>query len=425
MERFDAIVFGDGPAGYAAALAIRGSGKQVLVLRPAGEAPSEEALGSGFVYRTSRDPALPLGLLEPVGERYLSEIRWVMLEPGGSTTIDCRDPSWERPVPIAYATTRLELRAKLSTAAEKAGVEIRQDTADASRVASSPGSEGGDTFGGSAFQAPVTVRTMFGSGGPIARPNAGREVDRVAEQSFHLTSAQWESRLSLRPSQGVAFEILPVATGPLVRGFLITRQDQVSLGAILHAPSQVSSDALLRSILGEIRGHPSIAPLLRDAQSDGVNCYSLPNGTATPPAAYGPGFLRAGAALGTPCFDGIRPLRLDLEVRSGWVAGTAIAQMDGGSLGTRNLGRNYTALLRSSGLVEEAARMRAILRDVSWNPKLIRRYPILFSRLLHELMHESGAPKRSVRSTILKVQKATQVGRISMALDGLRTGGVL
>jgi electron transfer flavoprotein-quinone oxidoreductase len=427
VERFDAIVVGLGVAGCAAALATGRAGKRTLLLGASGNGPEKEEDGSGFLFHAHQDGILSPEMLSTCGERHLSEIRWMALRPGGSTTVDFRDPGWERPFPSAYSLSRSRLQSWLVEAAEKAGVEVRRDHSVEKLAPRGTGGIEGVRSNGGTIEAPVTLLTRREEARWLQPSSDLGTEDRILEETFQLTPPQIESRFGLRPQQGIAWEILPEfkPPAPLARAFLATRRDQFSLGVIRHGPATAPPDAPLESVLSALRSHTSIAPLLREASSLGVRMYSLPNGVYGTRTPFGAGYLLTGGALGLPTFDGIRPLRLDIELRSGWVAGSAISQGPASANSSMALGRDYMARLRSAGLIEEATRMRSILRHVTWNADLWNRYPLLLERLLHEMMTETGAPKRSVRSTIREAQKATQVGWATLIRDALRMGGTL
>jgi electron transfer flavoprotein-quinone oxidoreductase len=427
VERFDAVVVGAGLAGAAAALALGKAGRRTLLQgEPTSEGESEAA-GSGFLY-CGHLGATPLPeFLRTSGERHLTEIRWVVLRPGGSASVDYRDPAWEGRSSTAYAVSRSQIQSWLLEAAEKAGVEIRRDAGTERRSSGENDNQSGAGVGGTSLEAPATVLTRAVDRAP--RPSGGeaRGDDRVIEEAFQLSSTAIDRRFSLSPRQGIAIEFLPELppNSPLFRAFLTTRREQISLGVILHAAGVEAPDSVLASSLLSLRSHPAVTPLLREATSLGARLYSIPNGRRRPEPLTRAGYLRAGNALGLPIFDGIRPIRLDFEVRSGWAAGTAISNIPPGQATGRTLAQSYRTELRKSGLLEEAVRTRATLKRVTWNSGLWARYPSFVDGLLHEMMTETGAPKRSVRSTVRQVQKAKRLGRATLARDMLRSGGAL
>jgi electron transfer flavoprotein-quinone oxidoreductase len=427
MDRFDAIIVGTGLAGCAAAVALGKAGRRTLWVGPPPPDPGAEAGGSGLLYTRRLDPTLSAELPGTGAERHLTEIRWVVLRLGGSASVDFRDPAWEHPTQAASLVSRPTVQSWLFEAAAKAGVEIRRERSVESLVSHGARGVSGIRVGDAEIEAPVTVLTR--RDGRPEQPSsgaAGRE-DRVIEEAFQLSSALIDRRFSLGPQQGIAFEILPerAAASPSYRAFITTHREQLRLGVILHAPEFGSADSMLRSTFTNLRSHPTIAPLLRDAASLGTSHYGIPNGTGPLAGPSGAGFLRAGEALGLPIFDGIRPIRLDIELRSGWAAGQAISKTSVGPTTLRTVGDAYRSELRSTGLLAEARRMRAILGNVTWNPDLSARYPIFLDRLLHEMMTETGAPKSSVRSTVRRVQKASRLGVTTLVRDALRMGGSL
>ncbi len=156
----------------------------------------------------------------------------------------------------------------------------------------------------------------------------------VAEASHHTLGVKEvldlprpviDERFGLRGDEGVDIEMLGCTRGIPGGGFLYTNADTVSLGVVLSLTHLAEAKVRPEELIADLKGHPSIAPYLRDATLREYSAHLIPEGGYdTMPVMATDGMLVAGDAAAMTLAAGLWLEGVNFAIGSGLAAGRAI-----------------------------------------------------------------------------------------------------
>jgi electron transfer flavoprotein-quinone oxidoreductase len=283
--------------------------------------------------------------------------------------------------------------------------------------------------GGETMTAPVTIladgtNSRLSLGTPIRpEPHLRAEVTELGiKEVYRLDAGTIEDRFGVAPGEGHAEEwvagIFP--EGVMAGGFVYTNQDTVSLGILVQLQSLFGKNLASHDMIEQFRAHPAIAARIRGAELVEYGAKLISSGWSSRPAAFhGDGWMVAGDTAGFVFSNGLVIQGMNYAIRSGIEAAeTALAAKAANDASAPRLAE-YDRRLEATGVLPDF-RNYARLDHLKWNPEIYSAYPRFATELLHQIMTETGLPKRPVRELLRKAQKQAGVRTTSLVRDGVR-----
>lgn len=425
-DDFDAIVVGAGMAGCAAAIRLAKGGANVLLLERGAE-PGTKNLSGGVLWGHDLDAILPNWWQGMPVERHIVRKRFGFLTADRALSLDFEDGDWKKSPYVGFSVLRSRTDAWLAKQAEAAGATV---------VASVPvdhlnweGSKAhGVVQGGEVMTAPVTIvadgaNSRLSLGTPI-RPEPHLRADATElgiKEVFRLDPSVIEERFQLDPGEGHAEEWVTgmFPEGVFGGGFLYTNRDTLSVGLILNIASLYDRGVYSTELIEQYKLHPAIASRLKGAELVEYGAKMISTGWASRPAAFhGDGWMIAGDAAGFVYSNGLVIQGMNYAVRSGLAAAETALEARGASDASAARLAGYDRRLESTGVLPDFRELER-MDSVKWNPRIYSLYPKFVNQLFHEIMTESGAPKRPMRRLARSVQRASGVSTARLLRDGI------
>ncbi len=425
-DDFDAIVVGAGMAGASAATRLAQGGANVLLLERGAEAGAKN-LSGGILWGNDLDRILPGWQSAMPLERHIVRKRFGLLTADSAASFDLENGAWRTAPYVAHSVLRARTDAWLAKQAEAAGATV-VTSVPVERLHWEGTRVHGVVQGGETMTAPVTIladgaNSRLALGTPI-RPNArlsGEATELGIKETYALDAAAIEDRFQLAPGEGHAEEWVTGLFPPGVMGggFLYTNRDTLSVGIIVQIGSLFGKQVASHDLIERFKAHPAIQSRLRGAELVEYGAKLISSGWASRPAAFhGDGWMVAGDAAGFVFSNGLVIQGMNYAVRSGLEAAeTALAAKSAGRSGGDPLAE-YDRRLEATGVLPDF-RDFARMDRVKWNPRFYTVYPKFATSLLHDLMTETGTPKKPLRRILREAQRASGIGWTTLLRDGV------
>jgi electron transfer flavoprotein-quinone oxidoreductase len=425
-DDFDAIVVGAGMAGSSAALRLAKGGANVLLIERGAE-PGTKNLSGGVLWGNDLEQIVPGWQSEMPVERHLVRKRFGFLTPGNALSFDLEDGSWKEPPYVAHTVLRSRTDAWLAKKAEEAGatvvpsVPVERLNWEGSRVH-------GVVQAGETMTAPVTIvadgtNSRLTLGTPI-RTESRLSIEATElgiKELYRLDPKTIEERFQVGPGEAHAEEWVAAIFSPgvMAGGFVYTNRDTISVGLVVSLRSLFGRQLASHDMIEQFRSHPAIQARLRGAELVEYGAKLISAGWASRPAAFhGDGWMVVGDAAGFVYSNGLVIQGMNYAVRSGIEAAeTALAARSVGDASATRLAE-YDRRLGSSGILDDF-RDLARLDPVKWNPRVYAEYPRFATALLHEMLTETGRPKRPLRRIVRAAQKGSGIPTTALIRDGI------
>ncbi len=411
-DRVDVVIVGGGLAGLAAAAGLAQSGIGVRLYdhghfegRPGG------GIVSGLTLGPLGGPSVPM---EVPFDRNVGERRWLFLTRTGDVALDFLDAPSPMPSEGLHTVRTSTLAPWLASRARTLGADLRPGTAVEALRRDARGDVAGIRVGGAEVEALVTI---LADGGTLrATPNVPLRPAsvQVAEAFWTLPARSVSARFGARAGTGTVVEALfgDLAPEGPAGGYLLPFRSGVAVGAVVGKAAAPAGGA--PELLERFERHPSVAPLLKDGQRGSVTRTELADRPEVGRPLSGPGFLAVGTAGGLAAVSATRFLAVEAAIRSGSIAGEvardAVINRDASALRLSA----YPLSLRTDGLLGELRAARDSGRRYRSAPGVARGVPKAVNALMHELMTESGGPKRRILPTVRAVRRKEKLSRSTL-----------
>ncbi|MRS14134.1 FAD-dependent oxidoreductase [Enterobacteriaceae bacterium RIT691] len=382
-DDFDLIIIGAGIAGSTCALLCARAGLSVLFVER-GEQPGCKNLSGGRLYGYAFTDILPDFLTKAPLERQITRENFSLLTTDNATTL-CA----ENPASASWSVLRARFDPWLAAEAEAAGAQLLCGvTVDAlheenQRVA-------GVVCDGEVLKAKVVVLAE-GANSLLAEQHGllpRRSFNGMAlgiKETLALDAARLEERFHLEGNEGAAWLFSGQICGTKPAGaFLYTNKQSLSLGIVAPLTSLREGPAAASSLLENLKNHPSLRPLLRDAQTLEYGAHLVPEGglSSVPLQKAGEGWLLVGDSLRTCINTGVTVRGMDMAVLGAKAAAQAII----GHVQSPQipLQLQYEQQIAASVLWQQLQRYRhvpALLQSEAW----YRQWPVFAQRVMQDL----------------------------------------
>lgn len=432
MADFDAIVVGAGPAGSAAALTLARAGRSVCLLER-GPFPGAKNMYGGVIYGRILDDLIPSWWEEAPIQRWVTRRGTVVMTETQALTVDYRTTAWGQ-APYNGATAhRADFDAWLADHAVAAGATLVCSTTATGLIRRDGRVVGVETDRPDGrLHAPIVIACdgvnsfLAKEAGLYHHPDA-HHFTLGAKEVLRLGRDEIDKRFNLTGREGADLEIVGCTRGIPGGGFVYTNLDSVAVGVVLSVTDLAASRLRPEDVIGDLKGHPMIAPLVAGGQLEEYSAHLIPEaGWNMMPELSTGGMLVAGDAAALCLATGIWLEGVNFAIASGAVAGEAADQaIAAGDTSAAFLGR-YQRALEESFVLRDHRRLRRapglVLSD-----RVQHRYPAMICGLVEGMFTVTNPePKRGVMALARQEARRTGVRVRDLAADAwtaLRTFG--
>lgn len=324
-DDFDLIIIGAGIAGSTCALLSARAGLSVLLIER-GEQPGSKNLSGGRLYGYALADILPDFHTHAPLERRITREHFSLLTADGATTLGAQNPASP-----SWSLLRARFDPWLAAQAETAGAQLLCSvTVDA--LHREQGRITGVMCEGELLSARVVVLAEGANSllaeqqNLVSRPSMEQMALGIKE-TLALDPARIQERFHLEENEGAAWLFSGQICGTKPAGaFLYTNQQSLSLGIVAPLASLRNGPGSASSLLAKLKHHPTLRPLIRDAETVEYAAHLVPEGglNSVPLQRAGEGWLLIGDALRTCINTGVTVRGMDTAMLSAQAASQAL-----------------------------------------------------------------------------------------------------
>ncbi|MFK3661498.1 FAD-dependent oxidoreductase [Scandinavium sp. NPDC088450] len=416
-DDFDVIIIGAGIAGSTCALLCARAGLSVLLLER-GEQPGSKNLSGGRLYGYALADILPDFQRHAPLERTITRENFTLLTADGGTTL-----GGQNPVSPSWSLLRARFDPWLAAQAESSGVQLLCGVTveslyrENARVA-------GVVCEGEMIRARVVVLAEGANSllaeqqGFVSRPELHSMALGIKE-TLSLEAGRINDRFHLEANQGAAWLFSGQVCGTKPAGaFLYTNKQTLSLGVVASLTSLRNSPGEASGLLAKLKNHPSIRPLVREAETLEYGAHLVPEGglNSMPLQRAGEGWLLVGDTLRTCINTGVTIRGMDMAMLNAKAAAETLItyfQSPG-----KPLHQLYDQHLTRSALWQQLQRYRhvpALLQRESW----YRQWPTFTQVVLQEMTKAEAEANPALWRTLLR--QSRRFGPLRLGADMVRS----
>jgi electron transfer flavoprotein-quinone oxidoreductase len=427
-DKVDVIVVGAGPAGLSCAYTLAKNGVEVLVIERGGY-PGAKNMFGGIFFSPIMEKLFPDFVEEAPWERFVSKRRISFLAGDNEMSFEMRPGAFnEPPFNHSFLAKRARIDKWFAGKAEDAGINIicnycvRDFLYEDGKVI-------GITSGGDDDSLLADVVICAEGANSILSEKAGMrgkiepEKRSIAiKENIKFTQSVIEDRFGLTGREGAAYEYFGSSVqGLLGNGFIYTNTDSLSVGIgfSLSDFMENKNGKTPNDILEDFKGHPAVAPLLKDGRTTEYMAHMIPCDSFNRlPQLYRDGLLLVGDAAGllnTSFFhEGV-----NLAMASGvYAAETIIEAKEARDFTSATLSLYYDKLSKSF-VIQDLKNCKNFMSFLHSHKNIISDYPALFNEILVDYFRVSEKPKIEVKKEIFnKVRKNVNLTRMAGDMAG-------
>jgi electron transfer flavoprotein-quinone oxidoreductase len=422
-EPLDAVVVGAGPAGSAAALELARAGHSVLLLER-GPFPGSKNMYGGVIYGRILDGLIPRWWEQAPVQRWVTRRSTMLMTADQAVTVDYRSEAWGRPPHNGATAYRPDFDAWLAEQAVAAGATLVCSTTatgllrDGERVLGVRTDRPDGDLCARVVIACDGVNSFLAKEAGLYREVSAARYTLGVKETIALPRQVIDERFGVRGDHGVDIEIVGCTGGIPGGGFVYTNLDTVAVGLVLSLPAL---DTRPEELLGRLKAHPAIAPLVEGGEVKEYSAHVIPEaGLDMMPEPVGEGILVAGDAAAMCLAAGIWLEGVNFAIGSGAAAGRAAHRaLVNGDTSAVGLG-GYRARLESSFVMADHRRLRdaphLLMGDL-----VQRRVPGLVCDVAERMFHvDNPEPKPGLRRILREEMKRHGIRLTAAAREGLR-----
>ncbi|MDR1798430.1 MAG: FAD-dependent oxidoreductase [Bifidobacteriaceae bacterium] len=419
---FDVIVVGAGIAGCVTAYQLASGGHSVLLVERGAE-PGAKNLSGGVLYCRVMEKVFPGFVDKAPVERRITRNYLGFLNQDSLVGIDYHDQRLGQPV-NAVSVLRAKLDAWLAEQCEGAGAVVMPGIKVDSLL-----SENGQYRGIKAGDDELTANVVVLADGVnsfLAREAGLRGKEPLkhlavgVKSVIGLPAGVIEDRFGVAPGEGAAYAIVGDCTaGVGGGGFLYTNQESLSIGVVLRLDDLVAKGLGSVELHDRFVQHPGIAPLLKDGELLEYGCHLVAEGgQAMVHDLARPGLVVVGDAAGLTLNTGLTVRGMDLAAASGIAAASAIEDALADKHFSQAAMDGYVARLNQSFAGKDMATYAKAPAFME-NPRLFNDYGPLLANILRGFYNLDTTPREHALPVVRGALKASGLGLVRLARDGL------
>ncbi len=422
---FDVVVVGAGPAGAAAALTLARAGRSVAMIER-GIFPGAKNMYGGVVYGRVLDDLVPNWWEDVPYERWVSRRATMVMTPTQSLTIDYRSDSWIEPPYNGMTAYRADFDAWLAGKAVEAGATLVCSTTVTGLLRDAAGRICGvatDRPDGD-VKADVVIACdgvnsflaksagLYGSYDPHNFTVGVKEVLRLPREVI-------DERCRLSGDEGLDIEIMGCTRGIPGGGFFYTNRDTVAVGIVVLVTALAAAKVRPETLLGELKNHPSVAPLVAGGELVEYSAHTIPEGGYdVMPELAGDRLLVAGDAAAMCLASGIWLEGVNYAIGSGAAAGEAAHEALTAGDATADALAGYRRRLENNFVLKDHRKLRRVPHLIM-SERVQQQYPPFVCDLVERMFTvDNPAPKLGLARWANSARRAHGVRMRDLIRDG-------
>ena len=421
---FDAIVVGAGLAGSVAAYELAKAGKSVLVVERGNYAGAKNMTGGRLYVHSLRKVFSDEELADAPFERRIAHERISLMTADANFTIDFSSDEMSKEDQASYSVLRGPFDQWLASKAEEAGAEMIYGIPVESLVKDESGTVCGIRAGEDEITAQLVI-LADGVNSLLAKEAVGYEkppASQVAvgvKEVFQLDEKTIDDRLLCNPGEGTAWLFVGDAThGVFGGGFMYTNKDTISLGVVagIEACASETNTTPVYQMLEDLKQHPAVAPLIRDAKVIEHSGHMVPEGGINiMPKLVADGVMLAGDTAMMCINLGYMVRGMDYAIAAGQMAGQCAAHAI--DLGMVNEGvlQAYVDVLEDSFVMKDLRQFKNEPAFLEGFDRMFGAYPDMVKDIMNGLFVVDGLPVIPLMKKIMPAIK--KVGLVNIARD--------
>ncbi len=276
-NKTDVIVVGAGPSGVACAITLARAGKEVVLIERGLFAGSKNVFG-GAIYTQPTKEIFPNFETEAPVERRNIEHNFIILGEQDSTTVTYRKND-----NVSYSVIRGKFDRWAAEQAKKAGVILVEETVVRELLKKGNKVVGVKTELEEYYSDIVIladgVNSLLARQIGLRNELETKDVALSVKEVLKLDKEIINQRFNLNDDEGAIGEIFggPML-GSLGLGFMYTNTDSITIGLGVTLNDLVEKNLRPFEVLEQLKNHPTIAPLFKDATLKEYSAHLIPEG---------------------------------------------------------------------------------------------------------------------------------------------------
>ena len=421
---FDAIVVGAGLAGSVAAYELAKAGKSVLVVERGNYAGAKNMTGGRLYVHSLRKVFSDEELADAPFERKITHERISLIAPDSNFTIDFSSNDMLKDEQASYSVLRGPFDQWLAGKAEEAGAEMIYGIPVEALVKD----ENGKVCGVRAGEDEITAQLVIladGVNSLLAKEAVGYEKPPASQiavgvkEVFQLDEKTIDDRLLCNPGEGAAWLFAGDAThGVFGGGFMYTNKESISLGVVagIEACSSEANATPVYQMLEDLKHHPAVEPLIRDAKVVEHSGHMVPEGGINiMPKLVADGVMLAGDTAMMCINFGYMVRGMDYAIAAGQAAGQCAAHAIELGMTDEGVLQAYVDVLESSFVMKDLRQFKDEPAFLERFDRMFTVYPEMVKGLMNGMFVVDGSPTTKLLKQMLPAIK--RVGLLNIARD--------
>jgi len=422
QTKTDVIIIGGGPAGMAAAITSAKAGLKTVLLERGDFCGSKNMFG-GAIYTQPTLEVYPDFIENAPIERGIERHTYAILGKKDGTIVSYNNPKTEDYY-SAYSVIRAKWDRWCAQKAEEAGAFIIPKILVEDLIKEN-GKFCGIKTANEEYRAKIIILAE-GANSILAEKNGLKEKikpENVAvsvKQTLILDKEKIQDRFNLNDENGVCYTIMGgELLGLTALGFIYTNLDSISIGLGITLSDLNKTGKTPYDYLEDLKNHPSISPLIKDAQVKEYSAHLIPEGgyNAIPQLAFDGLMIVGDAAM---LVNNVHWEGTNIAMLSGkYAAETAIEAIKNNDFSKKALS-TYEKKLKNSFIIKDLYAYRNVMSTIENNAEtFLGFYPQKINQFMKTFTETDSIPKKyKYRRFISETLKERNI--LKIAVDAVK-----